>query len=112
MKIDIRVQKGDCLWGSPEIAYRHVIDKMDLERIILPRDRPFPGDQFAYLDYLQKLEQQKRYIEMISAKIAYALTDFMQNEYWKQREFPKIDKNNAMVKPENPGIDHSVGKGK
>lgn len=88
----------DALIKNNLICYRHVFNDLDLENFVLPKYKPLSGDFMSMCEYQQKMEQQRRFIDMISSKIAYNMTDYMINKYWEDiNKLPQVVFKNAGV---------------
>jgi hypothetical protein len=64
-----------------EVRHNHMIDRIAWERASPPRRAPM--DQMDAYDAMQRAEERKRLIDMLSSKIAYSLVNAIADKYAK-----------------------------
>ena len=77
VRISVRIEIG----GEREVAHNYIIDRIAWERVSPPRRAPI--DPMDAYDAMQRAEERKRLVDMLSSKIAYSLVNAIADKYAK-----------------------------
>jgi hypothetical protein len=67
-----------------EIGYNYAFTMLDIENIV-PRKIDANLTPWEHIDVMRSEENRKRFVDMLSANIAWALTDYLVKERTKEK---------------------------
>ena len=62
----------DCKWRGESLSYRHIIGAFEMDGVV-PMRGPLSAQEAA--EMMQSSELRRRVVDMVSGKIAHAITD-------------------------------------